>query len=159
MAKNDIDPNDGLITPERRAKGDLEVAMNAKGQVTRAIPIGLTIAKELIRRGVFPYHYEIYGLGFLELQNAFRSPWAAKCSAVLLEQWGVGVSNSMANEIYEIVYNKVGRQRIDIIRYVLEEDKEREDRESHAQYKYCFERLIEAMDEEKSRVEEERRLK
>ena len=155
--KDEISPDEDLINPWRLAQGDLEVAKNLKGKVSRAIPANLTIAKELIRRGVFPYHFEVYGHGFLELQNAFRAPWAAKCSAVLLEQWGAGVSNSLANEIYQTVYRKTGGKRIEVIRFAIEENKNRESEMGLLVYKECFERLIEAMDEERERVSSEQK--
>ncbi len=151
----DIDPSEDLITPARLAKGDLAVATNLRGKISRAIPANLTIAKELIRRRVFPYHYEIYGVGFLELRNAFRAPWAVRSSAVLLEQWGVGVSCSKANEVYENVCRRLGLRRIWVIEFVLEQMKDREDAQRHDMYKDCFDHLIEAMDEERSKLQQE----
>lgn len=141
-----------LITPERLAKGDLQVARGAGGRVRLAIPAGLTIVKELVRRGVFPYHYEIYGVGFLELQNAFRAPWAPRSGAVLMEQWGVGVSAGAANEIYELVYRKIGTSRVIIVEQVVTYPKEYEERSRHKDYESAFEALCAAMDEERERA-------
>lgn len=148
----EITPDDDLITPERLAKGDLEVAKNLKGKINRAVPIQLTIIKELVRRRVFPYHYEIYGVGFLELRNAFRAPWGVRSAAVLLEQWGVGISNSKADSIYQEVCRKIGQERIHVIEFVVEEMNNREEVCKHQDYKKSFELLVAAMDEERERL-------
>lgn len=155
--KNEIPPTEDLITPERLAKGDLEVATNTKGKISRAIPSNLTIVKELIRRGVFPYHYEIYGVGFLELRAAFRAPWRIRNSVALLEkealeQLGIVVSNTRADEIYQRVWRRLGTRKINIIQYVLEEMKEKEKREDHGTYKESFEYLVFYMDEEREKI-------
>lgn len=152
MGFEEISPDEDLVTPERLAKGDLEIAVNLRGKVSRAIPANLTIIKELIRRKVFPYHYEIYGVGFLELQAAFLAPWSARSSAVLLEQWGIGVSNSRASEVYQNVSRRIGGKRIEILKYVVEQAKEKEYRQHHEMYKDCFEMLISIMDEERERI-------
>lgn len=150
----EIGSDEDLITPERRAKGDLEVAVNMRGKVSRAIPLNLTIIKELIRRRIFPYHYEIYGVGFLELRASFRARSSVRSSAVLLEQWGVGVSSGSASEVYQNVCRTMGTRRINIIQYVLEEMKEKERIDHHAYYKEAFECLISIMDEERERMYE-----
>lgn len=146
---------ENLVTAERLAKGDLEVAMNGKGLVSRAVPLRLTIIKELVRRGIFPYHFEVYGVGFMELRNAFRSPWAPRSAAVLLEQWGVGVSNSRGNEVYQVACRKLGVRRVSVVEFVVESNKDHEDRRAMEDYKDCFELLVEVMDEERSRIFEE----
>lgn len=158
----DISPDEDLVTPERRAKGDLEVVINIRGKVSRAIPARLTILKDLIQRGVTPYHYEIYATGFLELRNAFRSPWAVRSSAVLLEQWGIGVSNGQADSIYQAVCRGIGSSRIEIIQYVSEAQERRigrskpreveRRREVLTGYKEALERLVHIMDEERERA-------
>ncbi len=156
MTEEFIDSTEDLITKERLAKGDLEVAVNLRGKISRAIPANLTIIKELIRKRVFPYHYEIYGVGFLELRNAFRAPWASRSSAVLLEQWGFGVSNSRADSIYQSVCRQVGVEKMRVVEFVIESPKEKDDVEKHDEYKNCFDKLVEAMDEERERVSLER---
>jgi hypothetical protein len=152
---DEIDPSEDLISPERLAKGDLEVATNMRGKINRAIPANLTIIKELVRRGVWAYHMEIYGVGYIELRNCFRAPWTARSCAVLLEQWGQGVSRGIAGEIYQNVNRKLGKNAIGWIEYVVEEPKEKEDPRFHGVWEECFNRLIAAMDEEKKRIEEE----
>ncbi len=150
-----FDPVEDLVTPERLAKGDLQVVYNLRGKVSRAIPADLTIIKELIRRRVFPHYFEVYGVGFLELRAAFRAVSGVRSSAVLLEQWGVGVSNSRAGEVYQTVCKRLGSWRINVIQYVIEESKDREIEAHHSAYKDCFERLAKAMDEERERVRKE----
>lgn len=154
---DEIGPNEDLVSPERLAKGDLEVVRNARGKVCRAMPAAehLTIIKELVRRGVMPHHYEIYGVGFLELRTAFRAPWAVRSAAVLLEQWGKGVSVSSAGTIYLNVCKGLNYKRVGVVEHVLEERKEFERRDFHDVYKECFERLIELMDEEREKVNKE----
>lgn len=148
--KWEIDPNEDLVTPERLAKGDLQVARNLRGKISRAIPADLTIAKELVRRGIFPYHYEIYGVGFLELQAAFRAPWAAKKMMGAMEQLGGGnLSGSQVDAMYEHVARELGQEKVYIVQYVIEQNKNKEDTGSHELYRKCFEALIEAMDEER----------
>ena len=160
----EISADEDLITPERRKKGDLDVALNLKGKVSRAIPAQLSVIKELIRRGTFPYHYEIYGVGFLELRNAFRAPWASRSSAVLLEQWGVGVSNSKADNIYQAVCRGLGVPRIELIIDTLERVERRkvkgavgwkggERRANRLELqKLAFDKLIELMDTEREEL-------
>lgn len=156
-----------LITKERRAKGDLEVAINSKKYISRAIPARITIIKELVRVRVLPYHYEIYGVGFLEFQNAFRAPWAIRKMMGLLEQLGGGLSSSQVDAIYENVYRKLGKDRVAIIEFVLNTQERRtikkdsvtilKDRrkDNVPTLKNCFEKLVEAVDEERRRVYEE----
>lgn len=155
MNSDEIPCDEDLVTPERLAKGDLEVAINLRGKISRALPSNLTIIKELIRRRVLPYHYEIYGVAFLELRAAFRAPWGVRSSAVLLEQWGVGVSSSRADEVYENVCKALGENKIKVVQYVLEEMKEKEHRNHHEEYKDCFEILTQVMDAERQRIFEE----
>lgn len=150
---NDIEPTQDLITPERLAKGDLHVVLNWRGKVTAAVPMKLSLVKELIRRGVIPYHYEVYGVGFLELRAAFRAPWNVRSSAVLLEQWGIGVSENKASGVYQNVYRRVGAYPISVIEFVLEANKESEDNSKHQVYKDSFEKLVSAMDEERDRLQ------
>ncbi len=152
---NEITPEEDLVTPERLAKGDLEVARNLKGKVSRAIPAHLTIIKELIRRDVAPFHYEVYGVAFLELRAAFRSPWAARSAAVLLEQWGIGVSYGQANSVYQNVCKRLEPWRIRVIEHVLEDVKELEKKGYLPTYRDCFDLLVTAMDEERARMIEE----
>lgn len=141
-----------LVTPERKAKGDLEFVHNNKGRISHAAPARLTIIKELIRRDVLPYHYEIYGFGFLELRDVFLNPWAYRSAAQLLEQWGAGTSDTRAGDIYQNVCRVLGQERIPVIQYVMGEDKAKEDKEHHVIYKECFEKLATAMDEERERI-------
>lgn len=152
---HEIPPDEDLITKARLAKGDLMVAKNLRGKVCRAIPMKLTLIKELIRRDVFPYHFEIYAVGFLELRNAFRAPWAVRSSAVLLEQWGVGISNSKADAIYQNVCRQVGIWRTGVIEFVVESGKEHENIKHHELYQDCFARLVAAMDEQREKAKEE----
>ncbi len=167
MAVEEISPEEDLVNPYRMAKGDLEVAYNLRGRVSRALPAQLTIVKELIRVGRFPYHYEVYGVGFMELRNAFRSPWGTKSSAVLLEQWGIGVSVSRADSIYQVVCKRLGLDNIMVIEYVTEA-KERRNVKREADrvgkekrkdyllvYKDAFTKLVEIMDEERERLKQE----
>lgn len=150
-----ISPDEDLVTKERLAKGDLEVVENQRGKISRAIPSDsqLTICRELVRRGVWPHHYGIYGDGFLELRNAFRAPWAARGCAVLLEQWGIGVSNSKANQIYLNIIRKLGRHRL-MIEAVLEQERAAERYFLHEKYKDAIEVLVTLMDEERTKAEE-----
>jgi hypothetical protein len=152
MNSQEISPDEHLITPERLAKGDLEVAHNLRDKISRAIPANLTLIKELVRRGVFPHHYEIYGVTFLELRAAFRSPWGVRSSAVLLEQWGIGMSVSKADNIYQHVCRALGTEKITIIEFVMERMKDVENKKHHGAYRGCFEKLVETMDEERERI-------
>lgn len=157
-------PDEDLVNKFRLAKGDLLVATNGRGKISHAIPSRLTVIKEYIRREVFPYHYEIYGMGFLELQNAFRSPTRAKCSSVLLEQWGIGASKGFAAAMYMGVCRKVGQRRIGQVEFFLETPERRKtnvavkkDRrlsESLDDFDKSFIRLVEIMDEERERLKE-----
>jgi hypothetical protein len=169
MVDEGISPDEDLINPWRRAKGDLLVVVNGRGKVSHAIPSNLTIIKELIRREVLPYHYEIYGVGFLELQSAFRTPFRAKCSSVLLEQWGVGASAGRAAAIYLNVCRALGDKKISRIEFVLETRdrrvskkkfagdlrRERRTEDAITEFCGCFERLIELMDKEKEELKKE----
>jgi hypothetical protein len=111
--------DEDLITPERYAKGDLQVAFNTHGKISKAIPLELTIVKELIRRRIFPHHYEIYGTVFLELRAAFRSVNGCRSAAVLLEQWGIGVSENNALQMYQHVSRRMKKHEIDIVEYTM----------------------------------------
>ena len=166
---SDVSPEEDLINKWRLAKGDLIVVVNGKGKISHAIPSSLTIMKDFIRRGVFPYHYEIYGMGFLELQSAFRTPFKAKCSSVLLEQWGIGASAGKAATLYIDIGKILGNRRMRLIEFVLETrerrnlknsgivaiKKERRKEDSIEDFAGCFEQLIEIMDKEKEKLLEE----
>lgn len=152
LDKNEILPTEDLVTPERLAKGDLEVAYNSRGKISRAIPVNYTIVKELIRRDIFPYYYGAYGDSFLELREIFHAPWRAKLSSVLLEQWGIGLSHTKAGDIYQNVCRGLGPRRVDTIVFLLEEVKEKENRTKHDFYKECFELLTVLMDEEREKI-------
>lgn len=168
MVTDEIQPTEDLVTPERRAKGDLEVAINGRGKVSRAIPANLTIIKELTRRGSFPHHYEIYGVGFLELQAAFLAPWRARNSVALLErealeQLGLVISNSKADEMYQHVSRLFGVQKMAVVQWVVESserriirprNKELKERRQNriGMFKECFEELVKLMDEERERI-------
>ena len=145
-----------LVNVWRMAHGDLEAVVNGRGFISRAVPVRLTIIKELIRRGIFPYHWEVYSIGFCELRNAFLSPWGVRSSAVLLEQWGVGVSTSRADSIYQAVARGLGARRSGLVQYLVEEPKEKEVRAAHSIYKDCLERLVAIMDEEREKLYQER---
>lgn len=168
MSSTEISPDEDLVNEFRLAKGDLMVVVNGRGKISHAIPAGLTIMKDLVRRGVFPYHYEIYGVGFLELQSAFRTPLRAKCSSVLLEQWGVGVSAGRAAGLYIDICKGLGNRRVGMLEFVLEnrerrnlrnaklaeaiEERRKDFSDGVEQMAECFERLVEIMDAEKERV-------
>jgi hypothetical protein len=151
----EIESIEDLIPKERLAKGDLTVSYNMRGKINRAIPASLTIIKELVRRGIIPYHHEIYAVGFSELRAAFRAPWAVRSSAVLLEQWGIGLSASKADSIYQHVCRKIGIWRGGVIEFIVETDKSHENKNHHALYNDCLSRLVEAMDEEREKAKEE----
>lgn len=150
-----LGPDVDLVNRWRLAKGDLESAKNERKKVCLAVPLQLTIVKELVRRGIFPYHYEIYGVGFLELRSAFRSPWACRKMTGLVEQLGRGLSNSQVEAIYEIVCKKVGIERIQVVEFVLEQNKELEHKKDHNLYRDSFDRLVIAMDEARKEVAED----
>lgn len=162
---DDVSPDEDLVNKWRLAKGDLRVAVNARGKISHAVPAKLTIIKDLVRREILPRHYEIYGVGFLELQNAFRAPLKAKCSAVLLEQWGIGVSEGMAAGLYMNVRRQVGTPWVNLIEFLLETMERRKrhvmvkvERRKHEEntheFTCCFERLVEIMDEEREKLSE-----
>jgi hypothetical protein len=153
---DEISPNEDLVNEFRLAHGDLEVVRNARDKVCRAIPSDsqLTICRELVRRGVWPHHYGIYGDGFLELRNAFRAPWAARGCAVLLEQWGIGGSTSKANQIYLNVVRQLGRHAA-MLDVVLEAGRSAERHALHDKYKDAIEALVRLMDEERKKAQEE----
>jgi len=160
--RDEISPDEDLVNKWRLAKGDLIVAVNGRGKISHAIPATLTILKDYIRKGVFPYHYEIYGVGFLELQSAFRTPMKAKCSSVLLEQWGIGESSGYAAGFYLNVRKAIGTYRAGLLGMTLENTERRKRRISVIKERRntlraeeiadCFERLIEIMDEERNRI-------
>lgn len=163
-----ISAEEDLITPERYAKGDLEVATNLKKKISRAVPMNLTIIKELIFKDVFPFHYEIYGVGFLELQASFRAPWRVRNSVALLEkealeQLGIAVSTSKASEMYQHVCKQLGKYKIDMLQFMMEysENRKKMDKEYKGnerrrnrqdEYKNCFEHLVGIMDAERERI-------
>lgn len=147
-----ISSEEHLVTPERLAKGDLHVQYNAKGFIKAALPTDRYVVKRLVKNGLLEYHHEIYGVGFLELRAAFRAPWATRISAVLLEQFGVGVSLSRATEIYQNVCRGLRGRGIEILEYALELENARQDKYSVGLYQEHFERLVQLMDEERERI-------
>lgn len=82
-----------------------------------------------------------------------------------MEQLGEGLSNSQVDAMYELVCRALGKERIDVIQYVLE-TKERRNPKSRVKvaverrkdpiktYREYFDLLIEAMDAERTRVYE-----
>lgn len=168
MSTDDILSTEDLITPERRAKGDLQVAYNRRGKVSQAIPVNLTIVKELIRCKRFPHYYEIYGIGLLELRAAFLAPWRARNSVALLEsdaleQLGIRVGDSGATEMYHFLCKNFGMKNINIIQWVVESPERRSARLRVGVLKErrhdrldlfcnCFDLLVQLMDDERDRI-------
>lgn len=150
-----ISPEEDLLTPERAAKGDLIVKRNGKGYINGAVLIDRLIIKKLVYNGILEYHHEIYGVGFLELRAAFRSPWAARISAILLEQFGKGISISHATEIYQNVCRGIRGRGLEVIQFALEVEDELGEqirRYDVGLYKEHFERLVGLMDNERERI-------
>ena len=154
-----IAADEDLITPERLAKGDLLVSMNGKGMISSAVPLQRFVIKELIRRSVLDHYHEIYGMGFLELRAAFRAPWAVRSCAVLLEQWGKGLSISHATDIYQNVCRGfTGSRGVEVIQFALETEVGVEEpqrvvaRYSNGVYLEFFDKLVGKMDEERERI-------
>lgn len=156
-----------IVTPERLAKGDLLAGKNHLGVVYVVVPKTLTILKDLIRRGVFPPHYEIYALGFMELKNAFLSPMAPKSAAILLEQWGVGVSRGSGDSVYLSIARRMGAGRLFALQYLIDHPERRKRRGEFVQgrknrrisedetvkyWQNILEKLIETMDEEREKL-------
>ena len=162
-----LGPEEDIVTPERVARGDLNVSYNSKGKINSAMVRDNVIIKELIRLRVLDTFHEIYGLSFLELRAAFRAPWAPKCSAVLLEQWGIGVSVSSATEIYQNVCREFwGSRGLEIIQYALEREIPIESPEqikidmiakySNGHYQEFFEKLVTVLDEEREKAKKKK---
>lgn len=151
----DIPPTEDLVLPERLAKGDLFYTKNLKGKINRAAQIDRSVIKELLRLEVLQFHHEIYGFGFLELRAAFRAPWAASSSAVLLGQWGIGISPSKAGEIYQNVCRGMRGRGLEVVQFALEGTKERAWKYERGLYQEHFERLVSLMDEERERISRE----
>lgn len=159
-----ISSDEDLITPERMAKGDLDTEENSKGFIRTAIPKKLFVIDKLIYNGLLEPHHEIYGVGFLELRSAFRAPWAARVSAILMEQFGKGVSISKATEIYQNICRGINSKGIEVIQYALEI---RGNKESETQsllmryeisiYQEYFNKLVSHMDEERERIYREQK--
>ena len=157
-----LSPEEDIVTPERVAKGDLDVRYNSKKKIDSAAVRDNVIIKELIRLRVLDTFHEIYGLSFLELRAAFRAPWAPKCSAVLLEQWGTGVSMSKATEIYQNVCREfLGGRGLEIIQYALEMEISEENKivriakYSNGLYQEFFEKLVGVLDAEREKRKKE----
>lgn len=164
IKKEEIDTSiENLITPERLAKGDLEVSHNGKGMIHRAIPMNLTIIKELIRRRAFPHHFEIYGIGYLEMRASYLAPFRARGSVALLEkealeQLGINVNPTQTSELYRFVQKNLGVDRCKMVQWVVESEERRKPKKNQPAfvekrvskvdlYKNCFERLAKCMDE------------
>lgn len=154
MVKKDefITADEDVITPERLAKGDIFVGKNAKGKISTAAVIDNSIIKALIDRNSLQSHHEIYGLGFLELQAAFRAPWMVKSCAVLLAQWGVGISGSRATEIYQNVCRGMRGRGIEVVQHAMNERADIIVRYPVGLYQEHFDRLVSLMDEERERI-------
>lgn len=158
----EIQADEDLITPERLVKGDLKITFNAKGKINSALPGERYLIEKLIEQEILDYHHKIYGMGFLELRAAFRSPWNAKCSAVLLERWGIGLSSSRAGEIYQNVCRGMLGRGLEVIQFALEmevEDTKVYQKYGAGLYQEHFDRLVELMDVERKRAQEEERAK
>lgn len=166
MSEKEISCTEDIITPERAAKGDLKISYNRYGKISDATPIDKFVIRELIRIGVMDKLHEIYGLGFLELRAAFRSPWNVKSGAVMLAQWGKGISTSQAGAIYQNVCRGIKGRGIEVIEYAMECDYTLlEGGRSkcvalydNGLYKEHFEKLIELMDSERERAFEESKI-
>lgn len=149
-----LDEDIDRVNRFRLAQGDLEVAKNSKKKICVAIPNSLTIVKHLVSKGIFPYHYEIYGVGFLELRSAFRSPWAFRKMTGLVEHLGRGLSNSQVEVIYEKVCKKTGLDHILVVEYLMDTMAPKDMIGQDPRWKDSFERLIVAMDESRREAEE-----
>lgn len=146
---------EGIVTVERAAKGDLAVKWNVEGVVIDAVSLVRFVVNELIAREWLDIHHEAYGLGFLELRAAFRSPWAARSGAVLLEQWGIGMSAGIAASVYQTVSREIGGKGVEIVGYCMETpfvDVESLGRFSKGHYQEYFDKLVVAMDTERERA-------
>lgn len=153
-----IGADEDVVTPERMAKGDLSTTRNAKGKINGAAPHDKYVIDKLLKNGVLEHHHKMHGLGFLELRAAFCAPWAAKSSAILLAQWGAGVSLSRATEIYQNVTKRLLGKGTRVIQYALEVEVAEEIGEgySRAIYQEYFDNLVTYMDEELERIRKER---
>lgn len=163
-ASEEIDTaKESLITPERLAKGDLEVAINGRGMIVRAIPIRLTIVKDLIKSRKFPNHFEIYGIGFLEMKAAYLAPFRARSSVAYLdkaalEQLGINTTPTETVELYRYVNRAMGVAKTNVIQWIVETEERRNPKNNKQflkerrtdqveNYKICFEKLVNVMDE------------
>jgi hypothetical protein len=151
-AEEEISAEEDLVTPERAAKGDLYITLNAKGKIARAFPIDRSVIKELIRLGVLEDHHNIYGTGFLELEMAFLAPVAVRSGACLLAQWGIGVSGSRATEIYQNVCRGMRGRGIEVVKFAMNGDKSGWGKYGAGLYQEHFLRLVELMDSERERI-------
>lgn len=153
-----IGPEEDLVNPFRLAKGDLSIKKNLKGKISYAGVVDKSIAKILLRNGVLQQHHEVYGLGFLELRNAFRHPWMPRSCAVMLEQWGIGASVGNATEIYQNVCRGMRGRGLEVVQYVMENEEDVAGRRlwaekySNGLYQEHFDRLVELMDAERERI-------
>lgn len=146
-------PAEDLISEERLAKGDLVVTYNGRGKIKSAVPGHRYIIDRLVWGELLDYHHAVYGVGFLELRTAFRAPWATRISAVLLEQFGKGVSLSRATEIYQNVCNGFRGRGQAVVEYALETEVDSSpDRYGVGLYQEHFQRLVELMDQERERI-------
>jgi hypothetical protein len=162
MKKKDFEPitaDEDLVTPERLKKGDLWVGYNAKDNINKAAVNENTIIKFLVKNDILNHHHEIYGLGFLELQAAFRAPWATRSCAVLLEQWGTGTSVGRATEIYQNVCRGLLGRGLEVVQFALNETKLKSSTFSNGLYQEHFEKLVAVMDAERERIYREEQEK
>ncbi len=150
---------ESLITDERLAKGDLRTVVNGKGFIKTAEPNERYIIEKLVRDEKLDYYHAIYGVGFLELRAAFRSPWATKISAVLLEQFGVGISLSRATELYQNVCRGMLGRGLEVVQFAMEMGTTHISSYSIQLYQEHFQRLVDLMDEERRRIYDEEQAK
>lgn len=144
-----------LITPERLKKGDVRIKLNARSKISWAAQVDASVVRELIKLEWLERHHEIYGLGYLELRTAFRSPQLEKSCAVLLAQWGKGISNSRAGEIFQNVTRGMTAKGIVVVTHACEQHKSKIGNYEKGVYQEHFERLAGLMDEERDRVKNE----
>lgn len=149
-----ISPEEDLVTPEREAKGDLETQRNMKGKISRAIVTDRAIIKRLVHLEWLEHHHEVYGMGFLELRLAFRSPWLERCYMALIQQWGI--NNSNAGEIYQNVCRGMRGRGIQVVEHALENTYEALTKYDKGLYQEHFDRLVLLMDEERERIKREK---
>jgi len=111
---------EGVITPERAAKGDLVVGVNSKGVLDRAESQLRFVIDDLIEKEVLEDYHKAYGFSLLELRSAFFAPWKARSASILLGQWGVGVSIGKAAEIYSQVRRRLLGKGEEVVIYAME---------------------------------------